>query len=404
MTPTDPLSEAIRYWELHAQSDPMWAVLSDPSRRGRRWDMDEFFETGRREISLLMFQLERLGLSPVRDRAVDFGCGVGRLTQALAAEFRHVVGVDVAPTMIRIAERLNKFGSVVAYSVNQRTDLSFIPDGSVDFVYSDIVLQHLAPDLAAAYIGEFLRVARPGGVVVFQLPSHRRPLESMPAAPVPLTPGAYSAQIEVTSAIESRCAPSAAMRLALTVRNTGQDQWSVPTGAIRVGNHWRAAADNAMLIQDDGRSGVSALRPGEDCSVTLDIRTPDRPGSYICEIDLVHEGLWWFADQASQPLRIPFFISETAGKVSEESPRREALSYGSATAIYDTLFPVETAPTDFPMHGIEREAVERLIYRHGGVLPHVEIDERCGREWVGYRYFIRKTPKSRSVFARVFGG
>ena len=381
----------------------MWAVLSDPSRRGRRWDLDEFFETGRREISLLMFQLESLGLSPQRDRAVDFGCGVGRLTQALAAEFRHVIGVDVAPTMIRLAERLNKFGSGVTYSVNQRPDLSFIPGGTVDFVYSDIVLQHLLPDLAAGYVAEFLRVARPGGVVVFQLPSHRRPIEDMPAAPVPLSPEAYSAQIEVISVIEARCAPSTAMRLLLTVRNTGREQWSVPAGAIRVGNHWRAAGDNAMVIQDDGRSGVSALRPGEHGSVTLDIRTPDRPGSYICEIDLVHEGLWWFADQGSQSLRIPFVVSETTGEVSEEGPRHEALSYGPSTAIYATLSPVETAPTEFPMHGIEREAVERLISRHGGVLGHVEIDERCGREWVGYRYFIQKAPKSRSLFARILG-
>jgi hypothetical protein len=381
----------------------MWAVLSDPSRRGRRWNLDEFFETGRREISLLMFQLGSLGLSPRRDRAVDFGCGVGRLTQALAAEFRHVIGIDVAPTMIQLAERLNKFGSGVTYSVNQRPDLSFIPGGTVDFVYSDIVLQHLLPDLAAGYVSEFLRIVRPGGVVVFQLPSHRRSVEEMPAAPVPLSSEAYSAQIELTSAIESKCAPSTAMRLVVTVRNTGPCQWSVPAGAIRAGNHWRAAADNAMLVQDDGRSSVPPLQPGEHCSVTLDIRAPDRAGSYVCEIDLVHEGLWWFADQGSPPLRIPFFVAEAASEVSADTPRHGAVSYGSAAAIYDTPSPLENAPTEFPMHGIERQAVEGLIARHGGVLRHVEIDERCGREWVGYRYFIRKAPRPRGLLARILG-
>ena len=193
------------------------------------------------------------------------------------------------------------------------------------------------------------------------------------------------------------------MRLVLTVRNTGQDQWSVPTDAIRVGNHWRAAADNAMLIQDDGRSSVPPLQPGEYCSVTLDIRTPDRPGSFICEIDLVHEGLWWFADQGSQPIRIPFGVSGAATEVSADAPRPEAVSYGSATAIYDTLSPLETAPTEFPMHGIERQALEQLIDRHGGVLRHVEIDERCGREWVGYRYFIQKVPAPRGLLARILG-
>lgn len=87
----------------------------------------------------------------------------------------------------------------------------------------------------------------------------------------------------------------------------------------------------------------------------------------------------------------------------EIAPSHETVSYGPATAIYDALSPVETAPTEFPMHGIERAAVERLINRHGGVLRHVEVDERCGREWVGYRYFIRKALRSRGFFARIVG-
>jgi len=61
-----------QFWERLAQSDPLWAVLSDPSKRGRQWDVGYFFETGKREISLLMHQLRVLGCVPSRGTALDF--------------------------------------------------------------------------------------------------------------------------------------------------------------------------------------------------------------------------------------------------------------------------------------------------------------------------------------------
>jgi 2-polyprenyl-3-methyl-5-hydroxy-6-metoxy-1,4-benzoquinol methylase len=91
---------ATDFWELAAQRDPLWAVLSDPAKRGRQWDLRAFFETGAREVSLLLYQLRRLGHSPATGRALDFGCGVGRLTQPLALMFDEAIGVDASPTMI----------------------------------------------------------------------------------------------------------------------------------------------------------------------------------------------------------------------------------------------------------------------------------------------------------------
>ncbi len=41
-------------------------------------------------------------------KALDFGCGVGRLTQALADYFNEVAGVDVSPTMVNKALEYNK--------------------------------------------------------------------------------------------------------------------------------------------------------------------------------------------------------------------------------------------------------------------------------------------------------
>ena len=41
------------YWDRHARNDPMWAVLSDPAKKGRKWDLQEFMRNGEREIALL---------------------------------------------------------------------------------------------------------------------------------------------------------------------------------------------------------------------------------------------------------------------------------------------------------------------------------------------------------------
>jgi hypothetical protein len=42
------------------------------------------------------------------------------------------------------------------------------------------------------------------------------------------------------------------------------------------------------------------------------------------------------------------------------------------------------------MYGVHRGVVETLIRHNGSRVVHLETDERCGKEWVGYRYFVRK--------------
>src|SRR5262245_31636893 len=104
---------------------------------------DEFFATGAGEISGALDVARELGL-PVRyGRALDFGCGVGRLTRALAARFESCVGVDVSPKMVDAARRLNDGVPNVEFVVNRDPDLRAFATGSFDLVYSSIVLQHL---------------------------------------------------------------------------------------------------------------------------------------------------------------------------------------------------------------------------------------------------------------------
>ncbi|MCC5024897.1 MAG: class I SAM-dependent methyltransferase [Candidatus Synoicihabitans palmerolidicus] len=158
-------------WEKLARQDPFWAVLIDPTKTGHRWQVDEFFATGRtavdNDIDYLVHQLPALR----KDAVLDFGCGVGRLSQALATHCAQVTGLDVAASMLEQARLHNQHGKRVTYVHNSARNLSRFPDAQCDMVYSVITLQHIPASLIRGYLREFMRICRPGEAVFFQLSS-----------------------------------------------------------------------------------------------------------------------------------------------------------------------------------------------------------------------------------------
>jgi ubiquinone/menaquinone biosynthesis C-methylase UbiE len=163
-----------KHWDQFGSSDPLWAILTHPDRKDSRWDIREFFETGVWEIGRSLEQVGALHPGLRKRRALDFGCGVGRLTQPLAQHFEQVWGVDISDSMIQQANDYNQHGSRCQYVVNQKGDLRIFPNGQFDFIYSNITLQHMPPRYSRRYIAEFMRVLAPGGVLLFQIPSQAR--------------------------------------------------------------------------------------------------------------------------------------------------------------------------------------------------------------------------------------
>jgi SAM-dependent methyltransferase len=154
-----------------AAEDPLWAVLTDPARRGGRWTPEEFLATGEEEIAAVLAEAEVLGLPERHGSALDFGCGGGRLTRALSFRFDEAVGVDISDEMVRVARRLNADRSNCVFVVNDAPDLGLFESGRFDFVYSTIVLQHVpGRALALRYVRELVRVLADGGLAVFQVP------------------------------------------------------------------------------------------------------------------------------------------------------------------------------------------------------------------------------------------
>ena len=93
-------------WEGKTLSPPCSAW----DMKGKIADIDDLFAFGLRETEEFMSYVDSLGIKVERKRALDFGCGLGRTTQALVSYFDEVYGVDIAPSSIELANRYNRHG------------------------------------------------------------------------------------------------------------------------------------------------------------------------------------------------------------------------------------------------------------------------------------------------------
>jgi len=139
------LQELQRTWEGLAQQDPLWAICTDPAKQNKQWSSEEFFATGKNEVVVVLRCVAGLGVSiDGKTPALDFGCGVGRLTRALAEHFAECWGVDISPTMIALAKEFNRDLPRCRFLLNERDKLEGLQGNYFGFIYSSIVLQHMA--------------------------------------------------------------------------------------------------------------------------------------------------------------------------------------------------------------------------------------------------------------------
>ena len=73
---------------------------------------------------------------------LDFGCGVGRITEHMAKDFKRVVGVDISPTMIAQGRKRLKVFKNIKFLETDGVNIP-LPENSFDFVFSYLVFQHI---------------------------------------------------------------------------------------------------------------------------------------------------------------------------------------------------------------------------------------------------------------------
>ena len=158
-------------WQKWGRDDPYFGVLADErfaaGRIGERRDL--FFASGRAYITGLLEQYEHhFGPLP-RHRALDHGCGVGRLTLPLAASFGEVVALDVAPAMLTEAANNAAAAGTANIDFVLGDDALTQAAGRFDFVNSHLVLQLIAVRRGLTIIDALAERVAPGGGFHFQL-------------------------------------------------------------------------------------------------------------------------------------------------------------------------------------------------------------------------------------------
>lgn len=366
------LGELQRHWQAFGEQDPLWAILTDPARKGGRWTPDEFFATGVAEIEALMRDAQGFGLPRQRRRALDFGCGVGRLTQALAHHVDEVLGLDVAPSMVDRARQFNRHGDRVRYEVQAAPPLDALPSRTLDVVYTGRVLQHIAPEYSRHYISELARLVAPGGFLSFDVPGRWLDEPAMPAGALPV--GAYRARLVAEPRAHASAATTA---LDVTVTNEGTAAW--PGGTpMNVGTRW-LTADGTPAAPDGPRIGLPLpLAPGQSARVAVETPWPDAPTAVTLELDVVHEGVTWFAWQGSPTAQV-----SRPGHPGPKAP--------VAPPVPGTAPPVGFEPV-MEMHAVPRPEVEALLAAAGVTLLQVRPEAHCGPRWEAWRYDVTAGP------------
>jgi ubiquinone/menaquinone biosynthesis C-methylase UbiE len=375
------LKELQAHWNALGKTDPLWAILSDPEKKGGHWDIEQFLQTGDEEISRVMQYVDSLEINLRKDKALDFGCGVGRLTQALCRYFKCCVGVDIAQSMIEQANYFNAYQDRCQYYLNETNDLSIFKDNSIDFIYSNLVLQHMEPAYSKNYIKEFIRIVSPGGLVLFQLPSDIIPLgtnidtkpnQTSNAQPLPTQ--AFRAYIDLQF-IPKEMESGSQILLHAKVKNISDFTWPVSGNLdgkyqLKSSTRWFDEAGTAISADDIKTILPNDLKPSEEIELPLLISTPKLEGTFVLELDMLQEGVAWFKDKGSTPRTFTINLKRT--------------KHG------ETSLDIQATTPIIQMYGVTRRTVEQIIEEAGGKCIEIQKNNLAGEHWTSFQYTVTK--------------
>lgn len=160
-------------WDRYSEKNAAFFIATEgkPLNQEFEWDMDAFFEQGKKELQdKLLHDFDLPGEQFSTMTALEVGCGIGRQTRAFATMFNQVIALDISKNMLSTAEQFLADFKNVSFVLGNGSNLDGIQDDSVDLVYSFVVFQHITDvSITRNYIKEAARVLRSGGHFIFQV-------------------------------------------------------------------------------------------------------------------------------------------------------------------------------------------------------------------------------------------
>src|ERR1700722_825896 len=155
-------------WQEIGRSQPFWGVFTHPEFRRENINAESLaalYATGVDFIASVIAEFERIAGAPFHARtALDFGCGTGRLTEAMIAYSDKAIGYDISPGMLQEAR---------ARCAGNATYTDQLPEGLFDWINSFIVFQHIPPERGFALVEQLLTRLAPGGFVSLHFTIYR---------------------------------------------------------------------------------------------------------------------------------------------------------------------------------------------------------------------------------------
>lgn len=155
-------------WETWGKIDPYFGVCTQPQYRQEQMTpeaREEFFASGEQKVrDILDFCRRHIDPDFRPKRALDFGCGVGRLLLATAGIAEQVTGLDVSESMLDEARKNCEERGLNNVTLLRSDDQLSLVKGDFDFVYSHIVIQHIPVDRGTAIVQRLVDLLAPGGI------------------------------------------------------------------------------------------------------------------------------------------------------------------------------------------------------------------------------------------------
>jgi ubiquinone/menaquinone biosynthesis C-methylase UbiE len=141
----------------------IWDLLPWEKNQGEEWTVSA--EWKKSLIDEVLLKYVKPGTA-----VLEIGPGAGRWTEVLQPVAREIVAVDASAKALDLCKKRLSSATNVKFNLTRNAALGFVPNKTIDAIWSFDVFVHINPVETENYLSEFKRVLAPGGIAVIHHP------------------------------------------------------------------------------------------------------------------------------------------------------------------------------------------------------------------------------------------